>query len=446
MADIFISYAREDREWVEKLATALQGEGYSVWWDWDLLVGKRYRETIESELTTCKATVVVWSQHSIKSDFVRDEAEEGQQRNILVPVIKDGVRPPAGFRQLQNADLSAWTGDPDHVEFHHLMRGVSHLIGRPGNTAGAPPPDAATPSAPETPQQVLVADPPPPTAMPAPRPVVPTPHAAPAGAIPPTLPSQLAAMKLPSASHPVWRYAAIGAVAFVALIYLASQFWPSPKPQPASHPLAAAAPAANNGPAPAAGGDEANTNTGSHPANNTAPPAAATAATDLSGLSTEVADAVKRAEDFDTQSRTQAAAAQVQQKAALAGGSGGGDQMALGTKTLPNGSYAGQTFDGGAQGLGVFTYSNGDVYAGQFDENQISGLGVVTFASTANGIGYSGQWASGNYNGYGVYYFANGTRWEGAWHNGQVNGFAARTGPDGKVTEQGTYANGVLQH
>ncbi len=49
MADVFISYAREDRQWVEQLARQLQAEGFSVWWDWDLLVGKRYRETIDTE-------------------------------------------------------------------------------------------------------------------------------------------------------------------------------------------------------------------------------------------------------------------------------------------------------------------------------------------------------------------------------------------------------------
>ena len=63
MADIFISYSREDREWVAKLADALQAEGYSVWWDWDLLVGKRYRETIETELQVSRRRSW-WSQHS----------------------------------------------------------------------------------------------------------------------------------------------------------------------------------------------------------------------------------------------------------------------------------------------------------------------------------------------------------------------------------------------
>ena len=133
MADIFISYAREDREWVEKLAATLQAEGFSVWWDWDLLVGKRYRETIETELQTCKATIVVWSEQSVRSDFVRDEAEEGQQRNLLLPVLKGNVRPPAGFRQIQTADLTNWSGDRTNDEFRRMMRGVSHLIGRQAN-------------------------------------------------------------------------------------------------------------------------------------------------------------------------------------------------------------------------------------------------------------------------------------------------------------------------
>ena len=33
MADIFISYAREDREAVEKLAGLIEAAGLSCWWD-----------------------------------------------------------------------------------------------------------------------------------------------------------------------------------------------------------------------------------------------------------------------------------------------------------------------------------------------------------------------------------------------------------------------------
>jgi hypothetical protein len=33
MTDVFISYAREDRETAAKLAKVLEDQGYSVWWD-----------------------------------------------------------------------------------------------------------------------------------------------------------------------------------------------------------------------------------------------------------------------------------------------------------------------------------------------------------------------------------------------------------------------------
>jgi hypothetical protein len=148
MADIFISYAREDREWVSRLAAIFVSEGYTVWWDFDLLVGKRYRETIEAELQECKATVVVWSEHSTKSDFVRDEAEEGQQRNVLLPVLKTPIRPPAGFRQLQTADLSNWAGELNHPEFRRMMKGVAYLVGREPKSEQH---GAAAPVAPATP-------------------------------------------------------------------------------------------------------------------------------------------------------------------------------------------------------------------------------------------------------------------------------------------------------
>jgi hypothetical protein len=236
MADIFISYAREDRQWVETLANALQADGFSVWWDWDLLVGKRYREAIETELSSAKAAVVVWSQYSIHSDFVRDEAEEGQQRNILVPILKETVRPPAGFRQLQTADLTTWSGGIEHAEFQRMLRGIAHVVGRPpgpgarvapsavGATAEASNTKADSPSV--SPETVA-----PTVAKPA---SFVTPAAAPLGL------ASLAG-KPTGAQNPIWRYVAIGAVAIVAVLFVIGSLWPnnpSAKPIPTPGGLA----------------------------------------------------------------------------------------------------------------------------------------------------------------------------------------------------------------
>ncbi|NOX96384.1 MAG: TIR domain-containing protein, partial [Alphaproteobacteria bacterium] len=42
MPDIFISYARADRDRIEMLSSALERKGYSVWWDRDIAGGAEF--------------------------------------------------------------------------------------------------------------------------------------------------------------------------------------------------------------------------------------------------------------------------------------------------------------------------------------------------------------------------------------------------------------------
>jgi len=105
MADIFISYSREDRDTVTVLAAALEAQGYSVWWDHNLSAGGRFVAEIEAQLDAARVVLVVWSKSSVQSMWVADEANVGLERDILVPVVIDGVRPKLGFRQIQSIDL-----------------------------------------------------------------------------------------------------------------------------------------------------------------------------------------------------------------------------------------------------------------------------------------------------------------------------------------------------
>ena len=50
MADIFISYARADIDHARLLATALEGLGWSVWWDRVIPAGRVFGDVIEEEL------------------------------------------------------------------------------------------------------------------------------------------------------------------------------------------------------------------------------------------------------------------------------------------------------------------------------------------------------------------------------------------------------------
>lgn len=124
MSDIFISYDKGDRSKVEPLAKVLQGLGWVVWWDRNIPAGKEWRKTIEKALDEAKCVIVVWSKKSVNSNFVLAEAEEGQSRDILVPVLIEDVRIPLGFRQIQAANLIGWNKSQTHPEFNKLKDAI----------------------------------------------------------------------------------------------------------------------------------------------------------------------------------------------------------------------------------------------------------------------------------------------------------------------------------
>jgi len=87
MADIFISYAREDRSRVQPLAKSLEEQEWSVFWDPTIPAGKTWREVISDNLKNARSVIVVWSKTSVESRWVQEEADWGLERNILVPIF-----------------------------------------------------------------------------------------------------------------------------------------------------------------------------------------------------------------------------------------------------------------------------------------------------------------------------------------------------------------------
>ena len=140
MTDIFLSYKREDKALVEALAKALEDEGLSVWWDTELPLGKNYASSISSALTEAKVVIPVWTQRSIHSEWVQEEATTGKRRGVLIPLRLEAVEPPIGFGMVQTADLSEWTpGDASHPEWIKLTQSVRAMIAGQGTATKASP-------------------------------------------------------------------------------------------------------------------------------------------------------------------------------------------------------------------------------------------------------------------------------------------------------------------
>lgn len=144
MADVFISHAAEDREHAARLAEALAARGWSVWWDRRIVAGQVYDQAIEQALEEAKSIVVLWSGHSVASEWVRNEAAVGMQKGVLVPALIGGVKPPLAFRRRQTADLSGWDGGGPHQGFQALCEGIAALLA-PGRPIPPPVPQRRLP-------------------------------------------------------------------------------------------------------------------------------------------------------------------------------------------------------------------------------------------------------------------------------------------------------------
>ena len=132
MADIFLSYANEDREAALKISRLLESAGWTVWWDRRIPAGRSWRSVLEEALGQMRGMVVLWSKRSIESDWVKEEAEEARELGKLVPVLIESVKPPVGFRAIQAADLTDWDGSSDAAGAQQLIADLESLVGKPG--------------------------------------------------------------------------------------------------------------------------------------------------------------------------------------------------------------------------------------------------------------------------------------------------------------------------
>ena len=140
MADIFLSYAEEDRAAARRIVGVLELQGWSVWWDRRIPTGKTWRSAIEDGIRDMRCMVVLWSSNSIGSEWVNEEAEEGRAAAKLMPVLIERVRPPLGLRGLQATDLIDWDGSNDAAAIRQLISDITAMMQAHGPLKTQPAP------------------------------------------------------------------------------------------------------------------------------------------------------------------------------------------------------------------------------------------------------------------------------------------------------------------
>ena len=142
MADVFISYKREEKHVAQRLHDALEQFGFSVWFDVELLSGAEFRPVIVEMIDKCSAVVVLWSPQSVRSQFVIDEASYAQRQGKLCPALLEPCEIPFGFGGVHADSLEGWTGQLRHEGFNRLLGSIERLTGKEAQL-GASTPESA---------------------------------------------------------------------------------------------------------------------------------------------------------------------------------------------------------------------------------------------------------------------------------------------------------------
>ena len=155
MVDVFVSYAREDQAFAQRIAEAVAREGYQVWWDDDLPPHLSYGEVITEKIGNARAAIVVWSHRSAESEWVRAEADLARSQKKLIQTSIDDRQPPMPFNQIQFASIGDWKGEPDHPGWKKVKASLAALCGGAAATDPTAPavssPPVTQPPVPATP-------------------------------------------------------------------------------------------------------------------------------------------------------------------------------------------------------------------------------------------------------------------------------------------------------
>lgn len=126
---LFVSYSRKDKAMAQRVADALEIQGYEVFWDAEIPPGQKFDAYIMEQLRMSDAVVVLWSSHSIGSDYVKEEADYAKSNKVLVPLRIDETALPFGFTRIHTTDLVHWHGSVQDPEWRRVIKAIESSFG-----------------------------------------------------------------------------------------------------------------------------------------------------------------------------------------------------------------------------------------------------------------------------------------------------------------------------
>jgi len=128
VADVFVSYATQDRERAEQVVHAIIQSGWSVWIDRGLPIRSVAGNEIQEELARAKCVVVLWSHNSLQSTWVLNHARDAMKREAFLPLLIEAVGLPSEFAAFQMVDLSSWNGERKAPEFNMVCQAIRRVL------------------------------------------------------------------------------------------------------------------------------------------------------------------------------------------------------------------------------------------------------------------------------------------------------------------------------
>src|SRR5580658_9782629 len=131
MSGVFLSYSRIDEAIGRQVIRGLRSLGIDCWWDEDL-PGVPWQEELERQINSLSALVVIWTQASRNSKFVRAEAALALSSDKLVNVLVGVPQPPFPFNGINGLPLDGWTGREPHSGWTRLIKTIEDRLVQAG--------------------------------------------------------------------------------------------------------------------------------------------------------------------------------------------------------------------------------------------------------------------------------------------------------------------------